>query len=49
MMNSLKTVFLMTLLAVIMMAIGGTFGGRQGVYIMFLDCHGNEFFLLLVQ
>ncbi|SDM54782.1 heat shock protein HtpX [Megasphaera paucivorans] len=44
MMNSLKTVFLMTLLAVIMMAIGGTFGGRQGVYIMFLIAMGMNFF-----
>ena len=44
MMNSLKTVFLMTLLAVIMMAIGGTFGGRQGVYIMFLLAMGMNFF-----
>ncbi|MCI1821711.1 MAG: zinc metalloprotease HtpX [Megasphaera sp.] len=43
-MNSLKTVFLMTLLAVIMMAIGGTFGGRQGVYIMFLIAMGMNFF-----
>lgn len=34
----------MTLLAVIMMAIGGTFGGRQGVYIMFLIAMGMNFF-----
>lgn len=43
-MNSIKTVFLMTLLAVIMMAIGGAFGGRHGMMIMFLVATGMNFF-----
>lgn len=43
-MNSVKTAFLMTLLACIMMAIGGIFGGRSGLYIMFIIAIGMNFF-----
>lgn len=43
-MNSVKTVFLMTLLACIMMAIGGVFGGRGGVMIMLVIALGMNFF-----
>jgi heat shock protein HtpX len=43
-MNSVKTVFLMTLLAVIMMALGSVFGGRQGVIIMLILSLGMNFF-----
>lgn len=43
-MNSIKTVFLMTMLAVIMMAIGSVFGGRQGVIIMLLFSLGINMF-----
>ncbi len=43
-MNSVKTVFLMTLLACIMMAIGGAFGGRSGVMIMLILALGMNFF-----
>ena len=47
-MNSVKTAFLMTLLACIMMAIGGIFGGRSGLYIMFIIAIGMNFFFILV-
>ena len=43
-MNSIKTVCLMTLLACIMMAIGGAFGGRHGVMIMLIISLGMNFF-----
>lgn len=43
-MNSIKTVFLMTLLAVILMAIGGAIGGRNGMFIMFIIAMGMNFF-----
>lgn len=43
-MNSIKTVFLMTMLAVIMMMIGGAFGGSQGVMIMLVISLGMNFF-----
>ena len=43
-MNSVKTVFLMTLLACIMMLIGGAFGGRGGVMIMLVIALGMNFF-----
>ena len=43
-MNSVKTVFLMTLLAVILMMIGGAFGGRSGVMIAFIVAIGMNFF-----
>lgn len=43
-MNSLKTVFLMTLLAVIMMAVGRAFGGTQGMTIMLVLAVGMNFF-----
>ena len=43
-MNSVKTVFLMTALACILMALGGIFGGRSGVMIMFIIAMGMNFF-----
>lgn len=43
-MNSLKTVFLMTAMAVILMAIGEAFGGHQGMIIMFVLAIGMNFF-----
>lgn len=43
-MNSVKTVFLMTALACILMALGGIFGGRNGVMIMFIIAMGMNFF-----
>lgn len=43
-MNSIKTVCLMTLLACIMMAIGGAFGGRHGVMVMLIISLGMNFF-----
>ena len=43
-MNSVKTVFLMTALACILMALGGNFGGRSGVMIMFIIAMGMNFF-----
>ena len=43
-MNSLKTVFLMTAMAVILMAIGEAFGGHQGMIIMFILAIGMNFF-----
>lgn len=43
-MNRLKTVFLMTLLAVIMMAIGRAFGGVHGMTVMLILATGMNFF-----
>lgn len=43
-MNSVKTVFLMMALACILMALGGIFGGRSGVMIMFIIAMGMNFF-----
>lgn len=43
-MNSVKTVFFMTALACILMALGGIFGGRSGVMIMFIIAMGMNFF-----
>ena len=43
-MTSVKTVFLMTALACILMALGGIFGGRSGVMIMFIIAMGMNFF-----
>ena len=43
-MNSVKTVFLMTALACILMALGGIFGGRSGGMIMFIIAMGMNFF-----
>lgn len=43
-MNRLKTVFLMTAMAAILMAIGGVFGGRHGVMIMFIIAMAMNFF-----
>ena len=43
-MNSVNTVFLMTALACILMALGGIFGGRSGVMIMFIIAMGMNFF-----
>lgn len=43
-MNSVKTVFLMTLLAVVLMAIGGALGGRSGIMIAFIFAVGMNFF-----
>ena len=42
-MNRVKTVFLMTALAGILMAIGGLIGGRSGVMVMFLIATGMNF------
>ena len=40
-MNRIKSVMLLTLLSLLLMAIGGVFGGRQGALIMLLVsfCH----------
>ena len=43
-MNSIKTVFLMTLLACILILIGNIFGGRQGMMIMFVVAIAMNFF-----
>lgn len=43
-MNRIKTVFLMTLMAVILMAIGGVIGGRSGIIVMFIFATGLNFF-----
>jgi heat shock protein HtpX len=43
-MNRIKTVFLMTLMAVILMAIGGAIGGRSGVMVMFILATAMNFF-----
>ena len=43
-MNSVKKVFLITALACILMALGGIFGGRSGVMIMFIIAMGMNFF-----
>lgn len=43
-MNSVKTVFLMTALAGLLMVIGGLLGGRNGVMIMFIISMGMNFF-----
>lgn len=43
-MNSIKTVFLMTLLACILMVIGGAVGGRSGVMVMFVFAIAMNFF-----
>lgn len=43
-MNSIKTAFLMTLLAGIMMLIGKAFGGNQGMMIMLVIAIGMNFF-----
>lgn len=43
-MNSIKTVFLMTLMAVILMAVGAVFGGRQGIVVMFMVAMAMNFF-----
>jgi heat shock protein HtpX len=43
-MNRIKTVFLMTLMAVILMAIGGAIGGRNGIILMFIIAMGMNFF-----
>ena len=42
-MNRVKTVFLMTALAGILMAIGGLIGGRSGVMVMFLIATAMNF------
>ena len=42
-MNRVKTVFLMTTLAGILMAIGGLIGGRSGVMVMFLIATAMNF------
>lgn len=42
-MNSIKTAFLMTLLAGIMMLIGKAFGGNQGMMIMLVIAIGMNF------
>lgn len=43
-MNSVKTVLLMTLMACILMVIGGLLGGRHGVMIAFIFSLGMNFF-----
>lgn len=43
-MNSIKTAFLMTLLAGIMMLIGKAFGGNQGMMLMLVIAIGMNFF-----
>ena len=43
-MNSVKTVLLMTLMACILMVIGGLLGGRSGVMIAFIFSLGMNFF-----
>ena len=43
-MNRIKTVFLMTALACILMAIGGAIGGRSGVMVMFVIATAMNFF-----
>ena len=43
-MNSVKTVFLMTLLAVVLMAIGGALGGKGGIMVAFIVAIGMNFF-----
>ena len=43
-MNRVKTVFLMTALAGILMAIGGFIGGRSGVMVMFIIATAMNFF-----
>lgn len=43
-MNSVKTVFLMTLLAVVLMAIGGALGGKAGIMVAFIVAIGMNFF-----
>lgn len=43
-MNSVKTVFLMTLLAVVLMAIGGALGGKVGIMVAFIFSIGMNFF-----
>lgn len=43
-MNRIKTVFLMTALACILMAIGGIVGGRSGVMVMFIIATAMNFF-----
>lgn len=43
-MNSLKTVFLLTLLTVILVSVGGAVGGRNGMLVMLLFSVGMNFF-----
>ena len=42
-MNRVKSVILLTLLSVILMAIGGAFGGRSGAFTMLLVSFGINF------
>ncbi len=43
MINRVKSVMLMTLLCVILVTIGGYFGGRNGATIMFIIALGMNF------
>ena len=48
-MNTTKTIVLMVGLTVLLVFIGGAFGGRQGMIFAFIFALGNEYVQLLVQ
>ena len=48
-MNTTKTIVLMVGLTVLLVFIGGAFGGRQGMIMAFIFAFGDEHVQLLVQ